>query len=109
MAIAHSWLGERYILQRLFKRDNLPIILGDRKLTQGVLRMAWHATTLAWLGMGSVLAYSQSAQANIHMACLWMIVLVFTMCGIASLYWARGKHLSWIICFAIAGLVFLSL
>ena len=27
--IAHSYLGERYLLMRLFRRDNLPEILGS--------------------------------------------------------------------------------
>jgi hypothetical protein len=48
--IAHSYLGERYILIRLFKRDGLPKILGSAAFTSGTLRFVWHLTTVAWRG-----------------------------------------------------------
>ena len=34
LAIAHSYLGERYILIRLFKRDNLPKLFGSDDFTK---------------------------------------------------------------------------
>jgi len=71
---AHSYLGERYILIRLFKRDNLPKLLGGTELTAGTLRCAWHVTTVAWwtIALPLVLAsldplshrwFSESSQA----------------------------------------------
>ncbi len=33
--VAHSLLGERYILIRLFKRDNLPHLYGGDDFTKG--------------------------------------------------------------------------
>ncbi|KRC30570.1 hypothetical protein [Acidovorax sp. Root217] len=47
--LAHSFLGERYILIRLLRReDSLPKVLGSTAFTAGTLRFAWHLTTVAW-------------------------------------------------------------
>ncbi len=56
--LAHSILGERYILIRLFRRQELP------EFTKNTLRFAWHLTSVAWWGIASillVLAYSGDA------------------------------------------------
>lgn len=37
-AAAHSYLGERYILVRLFRRDNLPRLFGGTEFTVRTLR-----------------------------------------------------------------------
>ena len=34
VAVAHSYLGERYILIRLFRRDDLPRIMGGAEFTK---------------------------------------------------------------------------
>lgn len=52
---AHSWLGERYILMRLFRRDNLPHLFGGPEFTVRTLRFAWHLTSVAWWGFGAIL------------------------------------------------------
>jgi hypothetical protein len=41
LAAAHSYLGERYILTRLFRRDNLPKLLGGVEFTKQTLRFDW--------------------------------------------------------------------
>ena len=51
----HSWLGERLILIRLFRRDDLPQLFGSDLFTKRTLRFAWHLTSVAWLGFGVVL------------------------------------------------------
>ncbi|WP_249118558.1 hypothetical protein [Pseudoalteromonas sp. NEC-BIFX-2020_015] len=53
--IVHSYLGEKYILIRLFKRDNLPKLLGSDWFTKRVLRFAWHLTTIAWWGFAAII------------------------------------------------------
>ncbi len=42
LAAAHSYLGERYILIRLFRRGDLPRLRGGTTFTQDTLRLAWH-------------------------------------------------------------------
>ncbi|SFD42135.1 hypothetical protein [Pseudoalteromonas denitrificans] len=57
MALVHSYLGERYILIRLFRRDNLPHLAGSDFFTKGTLRFAWHITSFAWIGLAVLLAF----------------------------------------------------
>jgi hypothetical protein len=45
--IAHSYLGERYILIRLLRRADLPKLSGGTQFTARILRLAWHATSIA--------------------------------------------------------------
>ena len=60
-AAAHSVLGERYILVRLFRRDDLPRLFGSDAFTKRTLRFAWHLTTIAWFGLAAILeALAQS-------------------------------------------------
>ena len=40
LGLAHSILGERYILMRLFRREDLPNIFGSAKFTAQNLRFA---------------------------------------------------------------------
>jgi hypothetical protein len=56
VAVAHSYLGERYILVRLFKRQDLPKLFGSDWFTKRTLRFAWHITSVAWLGLAAPLA-----------------------------------------------------
>ena len=53
IGVAHSVLGERYILIRLFRRNNLPKLFGGPEFTILTLRFAWHITTIAWWGLNS--------------------------------------------------------
>ena len=60
LGLAHSVLGERYILIRLFRRTDLPKIFGSTDFTVRTLRFAWHITTVAWFGLAAlVFAASQ--------------------------------------------------
>jgi hypothetical protein len=47
---AHSYLGERYLLVRPFRRGGLPPLHGSDVFTRRTLRFAWHVTTVAWWG-----------------------------------------------------------
>jgi hypothetical protein len=50
IGLAHSVLGERYILIRFFRRTDLPKLFRGAELTIRTLRFAWHLTTIAWQG-----------------------------------------------------------
>ena len=41
VGIAHSYLGERYILIRLFRHEDLPKLFGSTEFTILTLRFAW--------------------------------------------------------------------
>ena len=102
--IFHSYLGEKYILIRLFKRDNLPKLLGSDWFTKRVLRFAWHLTTIAWWGFAAIIYCILNPSGNYSIDILHIIAVVFILSGIMSLAFTRGKHLSWLFFFCIAGL-----
>lgn len=95
---AHSYLGERYILTRLFRRQDLPHLFGSDWFTRRTLRFAWHLTTLAWLGMGAALLWDPRTSIAIAFAASAMLTAAAT----------RGRHLAWVVFAAIALLAWLS-
>jgi hypothetical protein len=99
----HSYLGEKFILIRLFKRDNLPKLLGSDWFTKRVIRFAWHLTTIAWWGFAAILYFISNPSSNIQAEILITIASVFAISGVVSLLFSRGKHLSWLFFFGIAG------
>jgi hypothetical protein len=107
LAAAHSYLGERYILIRLFRRNTLPKLLGGVEFTKQTLRFAWHITGVAWLGLASLLLLMSSSPSAAYRAQARVIAAVFGLSGVAALLGSRGRHLSWIVFFAIAALVWL--
>lgn len=50
LGLAHSVLGERYILRRLLRRPDLPALFGSDDFTKRTLRFAWHLTTSRVVG-----------------------------------------------------------
>ncbi len=105
-AIAHSVLGERFILTRLFRQE-LPPLFGDDRFTKHTLRMAWHLTTVAWLGLVAVLwmprMVTETPGPGAYQDVLF-VTLVASM--IVSIIFARGRHLSWVAFAAAAVLVY---
>lgn len=106
IGFVHSYLGEKHILIRLFRRDNLPKLLGSDWFTKRVLRFAWHLTTLAWWGFAFILYFLSTPSENIRSEILITIAVIFTLSGVVSLCFTRGKHLSWLIFFIIASTSF---
>lgn len=109
IGLAHSYLGEKYILVRLLRRDNLPRLLGSDWFTKRTLRFAWHLTTVAWWGFGLVLlAFASGSGDAAHRLALRAISLTFSVSALISLVASRGKHLSWVVFLAIAFLSWLA-
>lgn len=104
ISLAHSYLGERYILIRLFKRD-LPKLVGGVEFTRGTLRFAWHLTSVAWIGLGAMLFAVARAETATRTSVGWILAVTFLIHGLVALLGSRGRHLSWIVFFAISGLV----
>jgi len=100
----HSYLGEKLILLRLFKRDNLPKLLGSDWFTKRVLRFAWHITTVAWWGFAGILYVIASPSENTNTEILQIVSLVFFVSGTLSAVFSRLKHLSWPFFYLISGL-----
>lgn len=105
VGVVHSVLGERYILQRLFRRDNLPRLFGNSEFTMRTLRFAWHITTIAWWGFAAILI--ALAQQSFSLQNLSLILAItFLITGAMTLIISRGRHLAWIVFLLIAGICF---
>jgi len=102
IGIVHSVLGERYILTRLFRRNNLPKLFGGTEFTTLTLRFAWHITTIAWWGFSAILI--MLAENSFSFSSLSLVIaVVFLATGGIALVASRGKHLSWIIFLFVGG------
>jgi hypothetical protein len=94
VGLAHSILGERYIILRLFRRDDLPKLLGSDAFTKRVLRFAWHITTIAWWGFGVQLAMLAMGNASTRDLTLALGV-TFIVTAAIIFATSRGRHLAW--------------
>ncbi|HTF94592.1 MAG TPA: hypothetical protein VL995_00535 [Cellvibrio sp.] len=103
LSAAHSYLGEKYILIRLFRRENLPKIFGDTRFTQKTLRFAWHITSVAWIGFAALLVHAGREDLTVS-GMLRIIGITFMVSGLFPLIATRGRHLAWLVFFAIGGI-----
>lgn len=104
VGIAHSGLGERYVLARLFRRDDLPKLFGNSEFTKRTLRFAWHVTSVAWWGFAAILVLlanppAESSAVGIVVGCTFLVHFAIVLAA------SRGKHLSWVVFLAIGILV----
>ncbi len=93
LALAHSILGERFILIRLFQRE-LPRLFGDDSFTKQTLRFAWHALTVAWWALAALLVWAPpEAEALIG----WVVMACLATTSIITIVISRARHLSWVV------------
>lgn len=103
VGIAHSVLGERYILMRLFRREGLPKLFGGTEFTTRTLRFAWHVTTIAWWGFAALLV--QLAQGSLTASSVALAIgVTFMATGLVTLIASGGRHLAWSVFLAIGGI-----
>lgn len=103
VGVAHSVLGERYILIRLFRRTDLPKLFGGPEFTVRTLRFAWHITTIAWFGLAGILVLlAHPPVSSQHVAIT--VAVTFLATSAAILVGSRGKHLAWPV-FLVMGVV----
>ncbi len=108
VALAHSYLGERYILIRLFRRGDLPHLFGSDLFTRRTLRFAWHLTSVAWLGFGAVLVVAARRDEPGDAVSLLVVAATFAVSAVVTLVGSRGRHLAWLVFAAIAVLAWLT-
>ena len=104
LGLAHSVLGERFILVRLLRRESLPKLFGGTEFTARTLRFAWHITTVAWWGIAALLWLAASENLNSE-SVLKVLAYTLLLSGILPLVITRCRHLSWIVLFLAGGLV----
>jgi hypothetical protein len=108
VGVAHSYLGERYVLMRLFRRNDLPRVWGSDVHTRRILRFAWHITTLAWWGLGAILVAAARPAGELPIPLAGKIIAVTSLASaLMVLVWSRGRHLAWVAFLAVAVLVWL--
>ena len=100
---AHSVLGERYILIRLFRRPDLPKLFGGTAFTIRTLRFAWHLTSVAWWGFAALLVQLGSGKAGSARIAA-TIGVTFLVTGLLTLIGSRARHLAWPVFLAIGSL-----
>jgi hypothetical protein len=100
---AHSVLGERYILIRLFRRADLPKLFGGTEFTTRTLRFAWHLTTVAWWGAGALFCYMARDRLTLP-AVAGVLAGVFLVSAAVTLVASRGRHFAWPIFLAIGAI-----
>lgn len=108
IAIAHSVLGERYILIRLFRRDHLPRLFGSDWFTKRTLRFAWHITSVGWLGFAALLVVLARSAPPGSTVLLNVVAATFLVTAAIAALASRGRHLSWPVFLAIAVLSWLA-
>lgn len=94
LGLAHSVLGERFILVRLFRSDRLPKLFGGTEFTTRTLRFAWHITTVLWWGFAVLLWQIGDGLASPELT-LRVIGYTSLAGALLPLVITRGKHLSW--------------
>ncbi len=104
VGIAHSYLGERFILQRLFRRGDLPKLFGSDWFTRRTLRFAWHLTTVLWWGIAAVLIPISNGSARVA---LLGLSVTFGVSGLIALVASRARHLSWLLFLTVAAALWL--
>lgn len=101
----HSWLGERRLIGPLLDPDRREGLLARSAFSRQVLRFAWHLTSVAWWGMGAVLALLAvsplDTQGRLAVAA---VAGTFLVTGAVILITSKGRHLAWPVFVAIAGL-----
>ena len=108
IGLAHSVLGERYILVRLFRGSRIPPLFGGEFFTKRTLRFAWHLTTIAWWGLGYLLLAVSLGSGDSAPVVLRTVAAVFFVSGALAVVASKGKHLSWVVFWAIVALCMLS-
>jgi hypothetical protein len=105
LGLVHSVLGERYILVRLFRRDNLPRLFGSDVFTKRTLRFAWHLTTVVWLGVAVLLVRLAGAQTLGAPEIGGTVAATAGVSALVALVGSRARHPAWIVFLVVAGLV----
>ena len=103
LGIAHSYLGEKYILSRLFRAGVLPKVFSRPASAERTLRFAWHLTTLAWCGAGAM--FFLLALGPLEATAIpGVLAAVFLATGAVTAYASRGRHFAWPV-FVLIGLI----
>jgi hypothetical protein len=101
--VAHSYLGERYILSGLLRSPAVAKLFGHWDFTARTLRLAWHVTSVAWFGFATILLLL--AHPPVAAQVLGRVVgATFIATSLIVLVGSRGRHLAWPL-FLVVGII----
>ena len=103
LGLVHSTMGERFILIPLFRRAELPKLLGSTAFTERTLRFAWHLTTIAWWGL-AVIFYFMAWDRLSASAASGVLAGIFLASAAVTMVLSRGRHLAWLVMLAIGAI-----
>lgn len=104
VSLMHSVLGDRHLIQPILRMEGLPVIHGSVTNTRRTLWLAWHVTSLTWLGIAAMLAYLNFARGSTATVFLWIVAVMFAISGTVAPVASRGAHRSWMFFFPIAAI-----
>lgn len=106
LGLAHSILGEHFIVRRLLRRTDLPPLFGDDGFTKGTIRFSWHLLTFAWWGIAGVLySFAGAILTPAAQFSLRSISVAFMASAMLTSSATRGKQLAWVVLLGVAYLV----
>lgn len=94
LGVAHSVLGEMYILKPLLARGGLPRLFGGTAFAERTVRFAWHLTSIAWFGFAALLLLLTQPLMNYRSVAL-IIAVTFVGSALYTAAVSRGRHLAW--------------
>ena len=95
LAITHSWLGERLIVQPVLAMEDLPKLSGSRRGMRKIVRFAWHITSVYFLAVGVILFYFSRTTGD--PAVLKIISVTNVLSAVITFSISRGRHYAWIV------------
>ncbi len=105
LALAHSVLGEKYILIRPFKQD-LPKLFSDDSFTKQTLRFARHALTIVWWAIAALLLLAPASAEQVIGS---TVVAALGATALVTIVISRGRHVSWVVELAAIGALLVEL
>ncbi len=101
-ALAHSLVGEKVVLRRLYRRGGERAEVGRRTAddpsTRRAVRLAWHSLSLCLVGFAALLLTSGIDHRAVGAgwdALAPIIAATFAALTVLSLVVARGRHVGW--------------
>jgi hypothetical protein len=91
----HSIVGEKLLVIPLLQRE-LPKFLGSERMARDTVRMAWHLTTVWWLGVAGLLVVLATPGVDLRLGIRWVLIGTCAASALNSFVFTRGKHvISW--------------
>ncbi|MEM9531614.1 MAG: hypothetical protein AAGA23_11900 [Pseudomonadota bacterium] len=95
VALMHSVLGGRHLINPITRRTDLPVILGSASHTRRTLHFGWHLLSLNWIGMAGLMMLMHFRPELKSPPFLVMTAGLFAVFGLISLVYSRGRHPAW--------------